>query len=927
MRIRTLFLLLIAAMILPAADSAPRVTFLVRLGEHASGPDRWDGSAKIDNGRLVSAEPWHFSAGDAITPSGSWKTVALTDAIAPYADAHYTEIRGGEKPPVLYHATGVYLTFETQQGSRIAIETAQGNFSFSPSEVSDDATTFLGGRATVARIPTAEKLSAPEFEDDEPSAAALPNGDVAVAWVAYRNLADRILLRTRSSGVWSPAEEVTPKPADVFRCALVATSGSDLRIFWSQRDGEVWNIWTRARHAGKWQSAERLTQTGTNNFLRAAAGPDGSVYVAWQSFRGGQSDIYLRAFSAGVWKPEIRVSESAANDWEPAIAAAPDGSVYVVWDTYDKGNYDICFRAFRNGALQPVERITTSPRFQAHAAVTVDAQNRPWLAWDESGVNWAKDQGFLLPTPLATPIHQQRSVRIAMKDGNRWMELQRQPVAAFPEEMRQNAEHPQIIFDERGALTMLFRHWTRRNSRTIGSPIVWENYLARFDGARWSDPEPFESSTGSIEKNPSLSRVAGGPVWAAWMTDGRPFSTAVPRNADVYCARIDDAPQTTAISAAALKPFTEPAIEAIPSHNSESADVRTIRQYKITSAGREYRIYRGDMHRHTDVSQDFKYDGSLLEAYRYAIDSAAFDYLAVTDHQAGYDQEFTWWQTQKLVDLFSVAGAFTPLYSYERSVLYPNGHRNVIFAERGVRTLPIPEDEASGKIGAAALYAYLKKNHGISMPHSTGTDQGTDWRDNDPEVEPLVEIYQGYRNSYEYEGAPRSATELNKAAQKSGWEPAGFWWNALAKGYKLGVQASSDHWSTHISYACLVAENFTRAGLLDAIRKRHAYGATDNIVMDFRASAGGQDHIMGDAFTTASAPKFAIHVTGTCAIKQVDLIKNRTFIYTMRPGTKQVSLEFTDRTLGPGESWYYARVLQEDGQLAWSSPVWITQGR
>src|SRR5207247_4167619 len=147
-------------------------------------------------------------------------------------------------------------------------------------------------------------------------------------------------------------------------------------------------------------------------------------------------------------------------------------------------------------------------------------------------------------------------------------------------------------------------------------------------------------------------------------------------------------------------------------------------------------------------------------------------------------------------------------------------HRNTIFAQRGVRPLRIPADEASGAVVAARLYQYLKKSNGISMPHSSATDQGTDWRDNYPEVEPLIEIYQGYRNSYEYEGAPKAASALNPTAQKSGWQPQGFWWNALAKGYKLGVQASSDHWSTHISYACLLAENHTREGLLDAIRKR-----------------------------------------------------------------------------------------------------------
>ena len=105
---------------------------------------------------------------------------------------------------------------------------------------------------------------------------------------------------------------------------------------------------------------------------------------------------------------------------------------------------------------------------------------------------------------------------------------------------------------------------------------------------------------------------------------------------------------------------------------------------------------------------------------------------------------------------------------------------------------------------------------------------GTDWRDNDPEVEPLVEIYQGDRVSAEYEGAPKTAITGRMTGAPGGFRPAGFVWNAWAKGYKLGVQSSSDHLSTHISYACTIAEEFTRDGLVDAMRKRHSYGATDN---------------------------------------------------------------------------------------------------
>ena len=42
-----------------------------------------------------------------------------------------------------------------------------------------------------------------------------------------------------------------------------------------------------------------------------------------------------------------------------------------------------------------------------------------------------------------------------------------------------------------------------------------------------------------------------------------------------------------------------------------------------------------------------------------------------------------------------------------------------------------------------------------------------------------------------------------------------------------------------------------------------------------------------------------------------------------RPGEKQARFDLTDREFGAGESWYYARVLQEDGQMAWSSPMWV----
>ena len=146
------------------------------------------------------------------------------------------------------------------------------------------------------------------------------------------------------------------------------------------------------------------------------------------------------------------------------------------------------------------------------------------------------------------------------------------------------------------------------------------------------------------------------------------------------------------------------------------------------------------------------------------------------------------------------------MYTYERSVSYPDGHRNVMFARRGVRTLPRlrgglgkdmddqPNAPRPHSPDVQMLYQYLRQFDGICAGHTAGTDMGTDWRDNDAKVEPIVEIYQGCRQNYEMPGAPRSNTAEHSLG---GWRPLGFVSLALKKGYRLGFQSSSDHGSTH----------------------------------------------------------------------------------------------------------------------------------
>jgi hypothetical protein len=315
-------------------------------------------------------------------------------------------------------------------------------------------------------------------------------------------------------------------------------------------------------------------------------------------------------------------------------------------------------------------------------------------------------------------------------------------------------------------------------------------------------------------------------------------------------------------------------------------------------------------------------DGSIIDQYRYALDAGSLDWVGCCDHDNGAGREYTWWLSQKLTDIFYSPGTFTPMFSYERSVNYPEGHRNVIFAQRGVRTLPRqPITEENQNVHAPdtqSLYAYLKAFNGIAAAHTSATGMGTDWRDNDPLAEPVVEIYQGDRQNYEMPDAPRSNSEKDSIGL---WRPKGFVSLALAKGYKLGFQASSDHISTHMSYCNLLAKDTSRESLLDAFQKRHVYGATDNILADVRSGP----HIMGDAFATAEQPNLHVKLSGTSKFSKVVVIKDNNYVYSTEPGTSQVEFSWRDNSPTKGKtSYYYVRGEQDTGDIVWASPMWIT---
>jgi hypothetical protein len=172
------------------------------------------------------------------------------------------------------------------------------------------------------------------------------------------------------------------------------------------------------------------------------------------------------------------------------------------------------------------------------------------------------------------------------------------------------------------------------------------------------------------------------------------------------------------------------------------------------------------------------------------------------------------------------------------------------------------------------------------------------------------------------ENAPRAGFDPQagmEPANVAGWYPKGFINLALKKGYKLAFQSSSDHWSTHISYFIVLAEGRDRRSILNAVKARHCYAATDNIIVDFRCG----DKMMGDELVTGQAPTFDFNVIGTGNIAKIDILRDSEVVQTFKPVGFGFRTQWTDPNPQPGTHYYYIRALQADNEIAWGSPIWV----
>ncbi len=331
-------------------------------------------------------------------------------------------------------------------------------------------------------------------------------------------------------------------------------------------------------------------------------------------------------------------------------------------------------------------------------------------------------------------------------------------------------------------------------------------------------------------------------------------------------------------------------------------------------------LYFGDIHGHTRLSDG---TGTPEDYYLFAREVSGLDIAALTDH-ADYGtmplKGAPWDRIKRAASAAHDPGRFVTFLAFEWTN-WEYGHRNVYYRDGDGPVIRSIDEESNTP---QELWKLIEPYEAMTIAHHVGGGPvPTDWSVEPGQMERLVEIC-SIHGSSEYYGGEKCIYRPVKGA---------FVRDALGKGYKLGIMASGDTHDGHpgkrtagtpaTGIMGVFAPTLTREAVWDAMKKRHVYGTSGpKIILFFRVANSPMGSETSWPAEKGPVP-ISVMAVGCAEIAGVEIIRNGDLLF------REVDLGFVARILledpkpPKGANWYYARIVQNDGNMAWSSPVWV----
>lgn len=348
----------------------------------------------------------------------------------------------------------------------------------------------------------------------------------------------------------------------------------------------------------------------------------------------------------------------------------------------------------------------------------------------------------------------------------------------------------------------------------------------------------------------------------------------------------------------------------------------------------ELRILWGDLHTHTRYSDG---RGTPAEMFEFGLRYAALDFCAISDH-AYITTDEMWEEIQETTRRHHRPGEYVTFLGYEwsgpREVggdhnVYTTADEMPLFRSflqynyRNFRQYHGAERQA-GHVEDLfrALAENFRDENLLTIPHYGGRPGNPEWHNE--RLQRGIEIFSDHRRSEDWVST------------------------FLERGHRVGVVASTDNHSGNAGYGvrrrdvtrgrdgtlfsrfspaergtallAVHAGELTRESVFQGIYHRRTYATTGERIAVRLEVAGAP---MGSEVRAEGPVSMSAAVAGTDTIRRIRVVKSGRVLYSVDPMGDEAAFEFVDPDGAPEGAYYYLDLVQDDGEKAVSSPVWV----
>lgn len=671
-------------------------------------------------------------------------------------------------------------------------------------------------------------------------------------------------------GAWQYSEAVTSRLETCLDPVIAIDPSGRIYVAWAQRELDGWDIYYQFRDIGlSWSKPVKLTsKAGSCQQLVAQTDSLGKVWLAWQTWMDNHYDIMAAVINdeKHAWKtpgPLADHPQDCEGRWFPALAADRQGNLFAAWSVFRNGNFVIeAVKVHENKPKSHPVYLSEAGRNALRPALACDANNLLWVAYEESETV----SGFgnaQLPTSSIR-------IRTLRQDGS----LDERPLIKTPSALKgiiqkNRCYRPHLSFSS-------------SNMPVVGFQTPGGLYASYWTSSGWAEPIALSKGNKNPYSHSLVLHQANHLVGLEEVVDskGRVRLSFASQPVVLNALEIPPAPGTKAVESKTENPW-KAFSELARLFRKRSDDLILSKRY----------LLRGLTLLPEGVAA-LGYDPWLMAAL--ATEQALYDwvmipYLEQVPLVRQWENALRAHAINQTSDRNFLVGYYRPLAGQREPLLHIDTKKD---------EWPLPP--------ITRLDDFRKPN---DKPVRISQLQTTDRN--------MIRQYVNQRQRLGFSLTEEWQQLATQTQPTSGDSLSESLESVLLPLWRPSERAGSEKPLAMRVVAMANGKSYDH--LLEALRERHFYMATDDIYLQVRCGK----NLPGDIFQSSFRPTISLIAQGTSKLQSVEIWQDNKMVKNETPPGQASILEYTSNVADRQWHSYSARILQESGAEAIVQPFWI----